>query len=155
MGIVKFIPTNVDLSVYEKDPGFTGKTTNFLMQFLLENKVLLLEDYNNLLAGILNEENRVINLYGFEKRDLMFYIFIKAFLEYYRYLLAFKIISNVEGDVIKNKIYPFVDKITHLPIELGELYKVSNDILGDLGYQTRVFYIENKDPEIILNHNRF
>ena len=81
---------------------------------------------------------------------LIFYIFIKAFLEYYRYLLAFKIVSNVEGDVIKNWIYPFVDKITHLPTELDELYKVSNVILGDLGYQTRVFYMENKDPDLIL-----
>jgi hypothetical protein len=150
MRIVEFIPTDVDLSVYEKDPGFTGKTTSFLMEFLLENKVLLLEDYNNLLMGILNEESRVINLHGFEKRDLIFYIFIKAFLEYYRYLLAFKIVSNVEGDVIKNRIYPFVDKITHLPTELDELYKVSNVILGDLGYQTRVFYMENNDPDLIL-----
>ncbi len=104
------------------------------------------------MVGILNEENRVINLYGFDKRDLMFYMLIKAFLEYYRYLLAFKIVSNVEGNVIKNKIYPFVDEITSLPTEFAELCRVSNIILGNLGYHTRIFYIENKDPEIILKH---
>ncbi len=155
MRIVEFIPTDVELSVYKKNPSFTEKTTTVLMQFLLENKVLLLENYNNLLVGILNEMNRVINLHGFEKRDLIFYMFIKAFLEYYRYLLAFKIVSNVEGDVIKNKIYPFVDKITSLPPELNKLCKVSNEILGDLGYQTRVFYLENKDPSIILENMNF
>ncbi len=150
MKIVEFIPTDVELSVYKSNPGFTGKTTGVLMRFLAENRVLLLENYNNLLVGILNEENRVINLHGFTKRDLMFYMLIKAFLEYYRYLLAFKIMSEVEVDMIKGKVYDYVDNITSLPLDVEASSKLCNKILGDLGYQTRSFYIENQDPELTL-----
>lgn len=155
--IVEFIPTDVELAVYEEIPEFTRMTTEVFMEFLDKNRPLLLENYNNLLVGILNEENRVINLHGFQERDLLFYILIKAFHEYYLYLLAFKIVSGVEGDVIKDQAYSYVNRITHLPAEFEELCQEANEILGELGYQTRVFYIENLDPEetIRMNLRRF
>lgn len=152
--IVEFIPTDVELAVYEKDVEFAHETTHKLMQLLDENRPLLLDDYNNLLLGILNEQNRVINLYGFQKSDLIFYTLLKAFHGYYRYLLAFKLAKKSEGEAIAEKIYHYVDKITQIPTDFENMSGESNKILGELGYQTRLFYIENMDPEETIKRER-
>lgn len=152
--IVEFIPTDVELAVYEKDPEFAGMASQRLKQILDENRGLLLEDHNNLLRGLLDEQRRIINIYGFEKTDLMFYILLRAFLEYYWYMLAFKMVNKLEGEAISDKIYYYVDKITKLPVGFEEMSRKSSEILGELGYQTRTFYIENMDPEKTIRRER-
>ncbi len=144
--IVEFIPTDVELMVYQKDVEFTAKTTRRLMKLLDENRPLLLDNYNNLLLSILNEQKRVINIYGFTKSDLILYMSLKAFYEYYLYLLAFKMANNMEGEAISGKVYHYVDKISQLPTGFEAMSKESNKILGELGYKTRMFYMENVDP---------
>lgn len=152
--IVDFIPTDVELSVYEKDAEFAGMASQKLKQVLDENRGLLLEDHNNLLRGIIEEQSRIINIYGFERTDLMFYILLKAFIEYYWYMLAFKMVNNLEGDAISEKLYYYVDQITQLPTEFDEMSSKSNEILGELGYQTRTFSMENMDPEKTIRRMR-
>lgn len=144
--IVEFIPTDVELMVYKKDVEFTSLTTRKLMKLLDENRSLLLDDYNNLLFSILKEQRRVINIYGFTKSDLILYVTLKAFYEYYLYLLAFKIVNKLKGEAIADKIYHFVDKISKLPMDFEEMSSKSNEILGELGYNTVMFQMENVDP---------
>jgi hypothetical protein len=144
--IVEFIPTDVELLIYRKDVEFTSQTTQKLMKLLDENRSLLLDNYNNLLYSILKEQKRVISIYGFTKSDLILYISLKAFYEYYLYLLAFKMVNKLEGESIADKVYQYVDQISQLPTEFEEMGTKSNKILGELGYKTTMFQMENVDP---------
>ena len=144
--IVEFIPTEVELMVYQKDVEFTSQTTIKLMKLLDEKRSLLLDDYNNLLQTILNEQKRVINIYGFTKTDLILYICLKAFYQYYLYILASKMTNRWDGEVIADKIYYYVDKISQLSTEFETMSEESNEILGELGYKTRMLNMENVDP---------
>lgn len=152
--IVEFIPTDVELLVYQKDVEFTAQTTKKLMKLLDENRSLLLDDYNNLLLSILKEQRRVINIYGFTKTDLILYISLKAFYEYYLYLLAFKMANKLEKEVIADKVYQYVDQISQLPTEFEEMSSKSNEILGELGYKTVMFQMENVDPRKTIKRMR-
>lgn len=144
--IVEFIPTDVELLVYRKDVEFTSHTTQKLMKLLDENRSLLLDSYNNLLYNILGEQKRVINIYGFTKTDLIRYISLKAFYEYYLYLMSFKMVNKLEGEAIANNVYQYVDRISQLPTEFQEMAVKSSEILGELGYKTTMFQLENVDP---------
>ena len=152
--IVEFIPSDVELMVYQKEPQFTAQTTRKLMRMLDENRSLLLDDYNNLLLSILEEQRRVINIYGFNKSDLILYITLKAFYEYYLYLLSFKMANHLEGEAIASKVYRYVDEISQLPTEFQEMSNKSNQILGELGYKTRKFSMENVDPRKTIKRVR-
>ncbi|HTX61257.1 MAG TPA: hypothetical protein VMC48_03035 [Methanobacterium sp.] len=144
--IVEFVPTDVELAVYQKESDFTAQITSKLMKILDENRTLLLDNYNNLLQSILDEQRRVINIYGFSKIDLILYITLKAFNEYYLYLLAYKMANQLKGEAISSKIYHYVDEISNLPLEFQEISSKSNELLGELGYKTRKFSMENVDP---------
>lgn len=152
--IVDFIPTDVELMVYEKDVEFTADTTRKLMKLLDENRTLLLDDYNNLLMGILTEQRRVINIYGFTKPDLILYLSLKAFYGYYLYLMAYKMGNHLEGEAIADTVYYYVDKISGYSTEFEEMSKESHEVLGELGYQTRLSYLENVDPVKTIKRER-
>jgi len=152
--IVEFIPTDVELMIYQKDVEFTTQTTSKLMKLLDENRSLLLDDYNKLLLSILLEQKRVINIYGFNKSDLILYITLKAFYEYYLYLLAFKMANNLKGEAIAGKVFCCVDEISQLPTDFEEMSSKSNEILGELGYKTRMFRLENVDPRKTIKRFR-
>jgi hypothetical protein len=152
--IGEFIPTDVELMVYQKHPKFTAQTTRKLMRMLDENRALLLDDYNNLLLSILEEQKRIINIYGFSKNDLILYITLKAFYEYYLYLLAFKMANHIEREAIASKVYRYVDEISQIPTEFKEMSNKSNQILGELGYKTRKFSMENVDPQKTIKRIR-
>lgn len=152
--IVEFIPTEVELMVYRKDVQFTSQTSLKLMKLLDENRALLLDDYNNLLQTISDEQKRVINIYGFTKTDLIFYMCLKAFHQYYLYLLASKMTRGLEGESIADKVYYYVDRISLLPTEFEALSKESAEILAELGYKTRMFSMENVDPVATIKRIR-
>ncbi len=152
--IVEFIPPDVEIAVYEKDADFAGKTTDKLLNLLSENRTLLLDDYNNLLNGILKEYKRVINIYGFNQRDLIIYLLLKAFNGYYLYLFAYKLANKSEESAVAEKIYYYVDKIMEISADQEHISIKSNKILGELGYQTRLFYIENMGPEKTIKRER-
>lgn len=152
--IVEFIPPDVEIAVYQKDVEFAGKTTDKLLKLLSEKRTLLLDDYNNLLNGILMEYKRVINIYGFKQRDLIINLLLKAFYGYYLYLFAFKMANKSEESGVAEKIYYYLDKIIEISADQNEIGIESNKILGELGYQTRLFYIENKDPEKTIKKER-
>jgi hypothetical protein len=152
--IVEFIPPDVEIAVYEKEVDFAGKTTNKLLKLLSENRTLLLDDYNNLLNGILKEYKRVINIYGFKQRDLIIYLLLKAFNGYYLYLFAFKMANKSDKSGVAEKIYYYLDKIIEISADQENIGIKSNKILGELGYQTRLFYIENMDPEKTIKRER-
>ncbi len=152
--IVEFIPTDVELMIYQKDVDFTTQTTRKLLKLLDENRSLLLDDFNKLLLSLILEHKRVINIYGFTKSDLILYITLKAFYEYYLYLLAFKMANNLEGEAIAGKVYRCVDKISQLPADFEEMSNKSNEILGELGYKTRMFHMENVDPRKTIKRFR-
>lgn len=148
----KYIPDKKELSVYKDAPKFTEKTTSMLIKHLEASKELLLKENNRLIGGLLNELTRVINVHGLERRDLVFYLLLQALSGYYEFLLY----SETKNGTIENKeefqnrIYPHVAKIVDLisnfdSDKLEEMYNRANDILGELCYEWRKFFINYID----------
>jgi len=144
----KYIPMDIEISVYKDIPEFTGKTTSMLAKHLEANKEVLLRENNQLIGGVLNELTRVINVHGLERRDLIFYLLLQSLIGYYEYLLYSETrdgsLENKEE--FKKKIYPYVDKIVDLvsnfdSSDLEKMYNRSNEILGELCSEWRKFFI--------------
>lgn len=155
--IRKFIPTNTELTSYEENVEFTKQGVNLLINHLEENKYLLLQEENGILIGVINEISRLINTHGFEETELTIYLSLKAFLEYYAFIYRIKIVDEEYMELeeeLKELIYPYLDKILNYPKELNELYTYFNDFMSDMGYQTRILFINYQEPRRQSNENR-
>lgn len=121
-----------------------------LARYLKENKELLLEEKNRLLDSILIELSRIINVHGLDRHTLVFYSLLIALKDYYRYLLYAESREGIikDKEEFKRKIFPYLDKIVNLEPNLdpGELYKQSNEILGDLASKWRSYFINYMEP---------
>ena len=149
--IIKYIPSEVELLVYKNNIDFTNQATSMLIHHLKENKQLLLEENNRLIGGILNELSRIINVHGSELHVLVFYLLMNVLDDYYKYLLYSKMKDGVieNKDEFKNKIYPYIDKIINLFSDPNseDFYEHSNKILGELGSEFRIYFINYMEPE--------
>lgn len=158
--IIKFISSDIELSNYDDNIEFSQQTTNFLMNHLEKNKHMLLLEDNALLIGISNEISRVINTHGFSEKDLMFYLLLRTFVEYYIYIYHTNIVKEERDEEVFSLIYPFIDKIINLPDELDELCEYGTLYLNDIGYKTRILYFNFLDPSRkisneTINENQF
>lgn len=138
---------NEALAYEDKILDFTIKSKNMLIDHLKDNKSLLLHENNGILLGISNEIIRIINLYGLDNDSLVFFLLIKSLYTYYAVLVNSMIKNNIleiNGNIIKEKIYPFVERIISLFEETPneEFLEKSTNILADLGERTRYHFLD-------------
>lgn len=135
--------TEVELLVYNDDNvEFTKLCTSMLIEHLEANKNLILEEDNGLLFGILNELTRVMALYGFEERDLLFYLLLRALMRYYMIFSDTDMKNIRDIETLQDKIYPFLDRIIDiLKNDTIELNTESNEIIGNTLNQSSIYII--------------
>jgi len=75
----RYMISDVEASIYEENQDFTRKAREVLLEHLSENVELLTQRNNKLTEGIVSEMTRVINTYGFNPEDLIFYLLLLPF----------------------------------------------------------------------------
>lgn len=132
-----------ELLIYKgEDTEFTHHCTSMLIEHLHTNKELLIEEDNGLLYGIINEQLRLITLYGFETRDLLFYLLLVALIRYYLIFSEVEIKNGKESETLSDKIYPFVDRILNIiSPENVEFDEECNELIGDILYENSIYVL--------------
>lgn len=155
--IRKYLLTGIESSTYKENPNFTKETRLMLLQHLNENKELLLKERNALINGIIGEISRVINTHGFYPEDLMFYLLLEVFRGYSDYFL-YDYIERDENDKKEKEkeIKGYAEKIHKLFLgtDLDDIYEKSADIIGELGYKWRKYFINYGEIRLLLRAER-
>ncbi len=145
--------SEIEEHAYSENRLFTRKATDWLLQYLHEQKDLLLDSRNSLLEGILNEAGRIYRAHGAELRELQAFAVIDYLQKVYAYVKhAFKRPDgSLEPSVIQSEIHPLVDRITSLfdkPPGTSILEGVDNLLLQLLLKWRQYFirYMELKPP---------
>lgn len=141
----KWSITDIERSVYEDDFGITHEAFKWLVNYLGENKDLLLQMNNRLLDGILSEMGRFLNLYGGELTDLYIVYLVIAFRDYYRYFKrAFgKVDEGIPREKAEEGLFNFVEEIVKLKTSAQEVKAEEvNKILWTLIKGWREFFIQ-------------
>lgn len=141
--IFNYNKSEFELLIYKgEDTEFTHLCTSMLIEHLNTNKELLLEENNGLLYGIINEQLRLINLYGFETRDLLFYLILASLIRYYLMFLEVEIKNGNESETLSDKIYPYVDRFLEIiSPEKVEFNEKCNELIGDILYQNSIYVL--------------
>ncbi len=141
--IFNYNKSELELLIYKgEDVKFTHQCTSMLIEHLNINKELLLEENNGLLYGIINEQLRLINLYGFETRDLLFYLMLGALIRYYLMFFEVEIKNGKESEQLSDKIYPFVERFLEIITpENVEFDEKCNELIGDILYQNSIYVL--------------
>lgn len=143
-----YLVQEIELKNYRNAIGFTKLISEKLLIHLKENKILLSKKNNKLILGINNELSRIINLHGFNKKDLVFYMLLQVFSSYYDYALyeGIKEKTLESGEFFKDKVENYVDRIIDLVDNYeddfpNEYYIKICELIGEICNDWRLYYI--------------
>ena len=139
----RYMISDVEASIYEGNPNFTRKAREILLEHLSENVELLTQRNNKLTEGIVSEMTRVINTYGFNPEDLIFYLLMRVFDSYYSYFIYDYLWRDARGKEEKrSELRSHIDNICKLfSAEYIDIYEESVKIIGKLGEKWRKYFI--------------
>lgn len=139
----RYMISDVEASIYEENQDFTRKAREILLEHLSENVDLLTQRNNKLTEGIVSEMTRVINTYGFNPEDLIFYLLMRVFDSYYNYFIYDYLWRDARGKEEKrSELRSHIDNICRLfSAECIDIYEESVKIIGKLGEKWRKYFI--------------
>jgi len=142
-GVRRYMISDVEASIYEENQDFTRKAREVLLEHLSENVELLTQRNNKLTEGIISEMTRVINTYGFNPEDLIFYLLMRVFDSYYSYFIYDYLWRDARGKEEKrSELRSHIDNICRLfSAECIDIYEESVKIIGKLGEKWRKYFI--------------
>ena len=145
-GIRKYLIDDIESSIYKENPDFTKETRTLLLEHLNGNKRLLIKRDKRLVEGIGLEILRMINTYGFYPEDLVFYLVMKVFSNYYEFFIDDYYFEESEEERTnkEKEINLYIDntyKLFSAKSNLNDLYDESAKIIGELGTKWRVYVI--------------
>lgn len=140
------IVSDIELAIYKKDAEQTTRTRTMLVNHLSERRHLLITPGNDLLGGILSQISGSINLFGFNPEDLVFYLVMKVFGDYYQYFIrdyAGERDDGVRGEKQK-EIDTYVQTILEIfkSDKLDDIIKSSTSLIGEFGIKWRKYFID-------------
>jgi len=139
----RYMISDVEASIYKENQDFTKKVREVLLEYLSENVELLTQRNNKLTEGIVSEMTRVINTYGFNPEDLIFYLLMRVFDSYYSYFIYDYLWRDARGKEEKrSELRSHIDNICRLfSAECIDIYEESVKIIGKLGEKWRKYFI--------------
>lgn len=151
----KYLLSDIESSIYQKNPDLTRKTRTMLLDHLNKNKRLLPERGYNLINGVGSEISRVINACGFSPEDLAFYLVMKSFSSFYEYFIHdYQLEEDKDKKKEKNEgIKIYMDNLCEVfskENDLDALFDESTKIIGELGRRWREYVINLGDIRMIV-----
>ena len=142
-GVRRYMISDIEASIYKENQDFTRKAREVLLEHLSENVDLLTQRNNKLTEGIVSEMTRVINTYGFNPEDLIFYLLMRVFDSYYNYFIYDYLWRDARGKEEKrSELRSHIDNICRLfSAECIDIYEESVKIIGKLGEKWRKYFI--------------
>lgn len=141
--IRKYIINEIEVEVYEEDPKITHNIFKWLIKYLGDKKDVLLRPNNLFLKGILNEMERLSNVYGCELTDTYAISLLTALDRYFDYFqIAYGTFTGeVDKDKVKSMVFPYIEKIVELFSSEDVKLETVDSILWELIRGWREFFI--------------
>lgn len=139
----EFEMSELENGSYSDNIEFTKDSFSWLLQHLKKNMDLLFDSNNLLFKGTLNEMERIFRVHSGELPDIVLISLIKALDRYYEYVSRAhrKSDKRIDEDIIKSKIFPYIDRIEKSYKRELEIEEVDK-ILWELVKSWRELYIQ-------------
>lgn len=147
--IRKFLTADLEKKVYADDTAFTRHAFIWLMNYMKNQKEVLLDPNNRLFKGILNEFERIFRNHSGELGDIFALSLVNALDRVYNYLMISKADDgNIDKGPLEKIVFPVIDGMEQLvyPPEEPQIAEVTH-VLWNLTKQWREFFIQYMEWE--------
>lgn len=144
---------DIERSSYKENTEVTKDAVGWLNKYLSDNKEVLLSKENKLFSGVLNEADRMINLFGGLEREIFFLSLLTVIEWIYEYYerTYLRLGGEVWVEMIKSIFYPRVEYLNELYEEKEFDKDKAANFLFDLVKSWRsmfINYMENRQVHL-------